>query len=335
MALSRQAVLALLFGGVAILAAVILTNVLETVFFAITIAYVLVPYYAWLRRRGIPAWWSSALATITAFAAVAAITAPIVFVVYRRRRPLIEVLESLPEQIPIEAVGLAYTVNTGDVISSIVRWLTQTAIAFARTTPVLAAKAAVFAFIVFALLLHRDQVRSAIFGPLPEDYHDIVMALHERVRETLYALYVIQAATAAGTFVIAAVVFVALGYQFPIALAVIAAFLQFVPVLGPSILVLGLGAFALSMGAVEQAVLVVVLGLILIGILPDVLIRPRLARETANLPSSLYFVGFVGGILSLGPIGIIAGPLVVAVFSEVLGLLAEEMHQSRLSEFHS
>jgi predicted PurR-regulated permease PerM len=66
--------------------------------------------------------------------------------------------------------------------------------------------------------------------------------------------------------------------------------------------------------------------------LPDVLIRPRLARETADLPGSLYFVGFVGGLLTLGPVGIIAGPLAVALVVEMADHLSEELNDVRVSE---
>jgi predicted PurR-regulated permease PerM len=39
---------------------------------------------------------------------------------------------------------------------------------------------------------------------------------------------------------------------------------------------------------------------------------------------SLYFVGFVGGVLTLGAIGIIAGPLIVAILVEVVELLIRD-----------
>ena len=42
------------------------------------------------------------------------------------------------------------------------------------------------------------------------------------------------------------------------------------------------------------------------------------------MPASLYFVGFTGGVLSLGVIGFIAGPVVVAMLVEVVNLLAAE-----------
>jgi len=42
------------------------------------------------------------------------------------------------------------------------------------------------------------------------------------------------------------------------------------------------------------------------------------------MDGSLYFIGFVGGLLSLGAIGIIVGPLVVALLVEAAGLVSQE-----------
>jgi predicted PurR-regulated permease PerM len=96
-------------------------------------------------------------------------------------------------------------------------------------------------------------------------------------------------------------------------------------VVGPSIVVLTLGAYQLSIGESTAAILVITLGLVLVGFLPDALIRPRLASFTAGMPGSLYFVGFVGGVLTIGLVGFIAGPLAVAVLIEAAEQLTMEM----------
>jgi predicted PurR-regulated permease PerM len=72
-------------------------------------------------------------------------------------------------------------------------------------------------------------------------------------------------------------------------------------------------------------VLVAVIGAVLVGFAPDAVIRPRLAKWAADLPTSLYFIGFTGGVLTVGPIGFIAGPLAVALLVEAVALLAEEV----------
>lgn len=328
MAPSRQTTLAILLGAVAVVTAAILVDVLITVFFAITVAYVLVPLDRLLRRLGLPDFWASATATSVAFATVVVLFLPLAMVLYVRRRSLLALLDSLPDRVTIEFAEFVYTIDGSSVYAFIQQQLTEFAIGFARATPVLAAKAIVFGFVVFALLAGRSQVRTALLAPIPPRYHDIPLAIHRRVKGTLFALYVIQAATAVATFLIALPVFWLLGYPFPVTLAVAAGILQFLPVVGPSLVVIGLALFEVSAADVNGAITVLVVGLVLIGFLPDAVLRPRLARETARLPASVYFVGFTGGILSLGPVGIIAGPLIVAILSEVLSLLGAEMNRS-------
>jgi predicted PurR-regulated permease PerM len=77
---------------------------------------------------------------------------------------------------------------------------------------------------------------------------------------------------------------------------------------------------------VAGAILVFAVGGLVVGWLPDAVIRTRLARETADLPGSLYFIGFTGGLLSVGPVGFIAGALVVAFLVEASELLAAEVN---------
>jgi predicted PurR-regulated permease PerM len=161
---------------------------------------------------------------------------------------------------------------------------------------------------------------------VPEAYHDVVRRFHGRTRDTLYGIYVLQAATAAATFVVGFGTFVALGYPAPVTLAVGAAVLQFVPVAGPGILLAALALADFLAGNVMRALLVALVGGIVVGLLPDAVIRPRLASYAADLPVTLYFVGFVGGILSLGAIGFIAGPLAVALVVEAVSLLSDGNH---------
>lgn len=166
----------------------------------------------------------------------------------------------------------------------------------------------------------------ALRRTVPVEYHDIVEALHERLQDTLFGLYVLQGATGVGTFLIALPVFFVLGYDATLTLAVLSGVLQFVPIIGPSVLIGVLVVTEVLAENVTGAILVGTVGLVFVAGLPDVLIRPRLSEVAADLPGSLYFIGFTGGILSTGAIGIIAGPVVVALLAESVELLASEQH---------
>ncbi|WP_137286489.1 AI-2E family transporter [Halorussus salinisoli] len=326
MSARRQWVLAGLLTLVGLLAAAVLFDVLGTVFFAVTVAYVLVPLHERFVRRGMPSWWASAAATTVAFVSVLLFFLSFGFLVYRRRSELVGFLLDLPESVTFELLGTAYTIDAGALTEVAREYLGSIALSLARLAPVLALKGTLFALLVFALLIRRREARHALLAPIPHAYRDVASAFHERTRETLFAIYVLQAATAAATFLVALPVFYLLDYQFFLTLALVAGFLQFLPIVGPSFLVALLAAYRLTANEVVGAVLVFVVGGVVVGWLPDAVIRTRLARETAHLPGSLYFVGFTGGLLSVGPIGFIAGPLVVALLVEATEMLAAEVN---------
>ena len=328
MAESRQRVLTGVFAVLSVLAAVVLFDVLGTVLFAITVAYVLTPLHRWLVERGSSPWWASAVATVVGFLGVLLAFFSFGFLLYRRQRELLAFLQELPESVTFDLLGFAYVLDASAVFQFARENLRDAALAIARLAPILALKVTLFALLVFALLVRRKQARRALYGLVPHAYRDVAGAFDDRARETLFAIYVLQAATALGTFLVALPLFYALGYELSVTLAIVAGFLQFLPIVGPSFLIGALALFRASVGDVSGAVLMVVLGGLLVAWLPDAVIRPRLAAETAHLPGSLYFVGFTGGILSLGPIGFIAGPLVVALLVEAAALLTVEVNGS-------
>jgi len=173
--------------------------------------------------------------------------------------------------------------------------------------------------VVYALLIRPDRLGETLLRPVPQTCHDIVFAFHERTRSMLYGIYVLQAAVAVAT-----VVFFLLGYNSWFTLSVLSGVLQFIPILGPSVLILAVGATETVAGNLNQAVAVVSVGLVVVGFLPDAILRPRFAHIATDVPASLYSIGFTGGTLSVGLVGIVAGPVAVAWLAETVALLSAE-----------
>jgi predicted PurR-regulated permease PerM len=318
----RRRLLAALVVGLLVLCGVVLFNVLQTVFFAITVAYVLYPVQRRLVRRGVRPYWASALVTGAAFGIVLVVVGTLALVLYNRRGSLFTLLRTVPSSVTVPLGEFSYTIDTTVVLTTARSALQSLAVDVATAAPVIALKLFLFAILLFALLVRPRSVGRAAFSVTPPAYHDVLVALDRRVRETLYGIYVLQAATAAGTFAVALLVFTALGYGASFTLAVVAGVLQFVPIVGPGVLVAALAAVDLVTGLQTRAVLVAILGSVLVGLVPDAVIRPRLASRAARLPTSLYFIGFTGGLLTVGAIGFIAGPLVVALLVEAVELLS-------------
>ncbi|QLC33395.1 AI-2E family transporter [Halarchaeum sp. CBA1220] len=325
---ARRTVLIGLFAAFAALAALLLHGVLGTVVFATTVAYLLVPVYRRMNHR-LPAWWAAAATTSAATLGVLLPITAFAYLLYIRSSGVLALIQSLPDEFVLGFGTFSYVVDVATLTGPLTDTVRTLAVDAISALPVLGVKFTLFALLVFALLVAHEEAESAVLAAVPLRYHDVVGALARRARDTLYAIYVLQAATAFATFLVAVPVFWILGYPFPVTLALVCAVLQFLPIVGPSIVVGALALYQLSVGNVVGAVLVLVVAGALVAWLPDPVVRPRLSRHTARLPGSLYFIGFTGGLLTVGVIGIIAGPLVVALLVEAVSLLADEERKNR------
>jgi predicted PurR-regulated permease PerM len=323
-------------GGLFVLAgavtAVLLASVVGTVFLAITVAYLLWPVRRALVARGWGPRAASAAVTVGALVGTVLLLVPLAIVAYVRFDSFVALIELLPPEFVVGALGFEYVVTLEAVSTFAIRFVERAARRAAATAPVLVLKTTLFVFLVYSLLFYAEEAQKATLALVPSSYRGVAAALNRRARETLLAIYVLQAATAFGTFVLAVPTFLALGYGNAVTLSTVAALLQFIPIIGPSVLLGGLAIYHAAVGQLLQGVLVAVVGGFVIALLPDVLIRPRLARRTADIPGSLYFVGFFGGVLTLGPIGVVAGPLAVGLFVEVASLLSAELNPTALDD---
>ncbi len=94
-------------------------------------------------------------------------------------------------------------------------------------------------------------------------------------------------------------------------------FASFVPILG-TFLVWGPAAFYLFYkGFLVKAIILFLFGIGVISMI-DNIIRPYLVKEKMRMPLILVFFAILGGISLFGLIGIIMGPLVVALFVSVV-----------------
>ncbi|MFC4406873.1 AI-2E family transporter [Haloarchaeobius iranensis] len=325
MELNRRLGLALVVVVVGALTWSVISAVFGTVFFALTVASVVLPLQKRLEARGIPEYWAAVVTTGATFVGGVVVFSPLFVVAYLRREQMFGLVQTLPETFSVTALGTTYELSLEEAQSMALDLMTVLLEDAARAAPDLSLKVLVFVMVLFGFLIGQDHAYRTVLGVVPVEYRDAMRALHERTKDTLQAIYLLQIATAVGTFAMALPTFWLLGYDFPVTMAVIAGVLQFLPVIGPSLLIGAAALYHMSVGDVNAAILIVVVGGVVIAYLPDALIRPRLAAMTADMPGSLYFVGFVGGLLTVGPVGVIMGPLAVALFTESVTLLSDEV----------
>lgn len=321
--ISERTVIAATLAAITLLSFWVFSKVIWTVFFAVTIAYVLQPLNQQLREKGASDTLSSAISTLVAVVTLLTLAAPFLIVLYRRRDILIDFIQDIPQNISLEFLGFEFDIEISTLVEMARDSVTEAAITVAQGAPSLLLKFVLLLVLVFALLRNSRKIKETFLGVFPERYEKMFMQYNDRAKQTITGLYIVQLSTAVLTFIVAMPVFYFLGYEPFISLALIAGLLQFIPVLGPTLLILILAGFEIILGDVFTGIIVLISGLLLIAALPDLVLRPHLADKTTGMPASLYFLGFIGGILTLGAIGIIVGPFIIALFLETVRFAQE------------
>ena len=175
-------------------------------------------------------------------------------------------------------------------------------------------RAVIFAFTLltlFFLIRDRDAIvaqcraaGAAIIGP---DGERIARQALLSVRGTIDGLVLVGI----GEGAVMALVYVALGVPHPILLGMATAIAAMIP-FGAALLFLVAAALLVAQGAMGGAIAVIVIGLAVVFV-ADHFIRPALIGGATKLPFLWVLLGILGGVETLGLIGLFVGPATMAV----------------------
>lgn len=330
----RRTVLVGLALAIGAVAAFVLSRVIATIAIGVAASYMLLPAHKWTIRHGVPPYWSAILATLAGVVVSLVLLVPFGFVFYVRRAALLNGIEALDTSIPVSIGSETIAIDLTPIQEALVPSVSSIAVTVAQRASVFSAKFVVYAFVVFALLYYHTRLRSLVFEPVPGAYHSIIDRIHTRIREVLFGHYVLVLVGGVVTYVTGLGVFLLLNYQLPFVLALIGAVLWVLPFISATPLVLGLAGFHLLNGELVMFITIAALGAVFLIALPNLIVdvvRFRLG-DPKRLSQTLYFVGFVGGGLTLGAVGIIVGPLILTVVVALSELLAESSYTDPIQE---
>jgi predicted PurR-regulated permease PerM len=181
-------------------------------------------------------------------------------------------------------------------------------------------------YILFFLLRDGDRLAEKLRHATPLSPH------HKR---QLFAnLVIVIRATVKGNVVVAAVqgalggfAFWFLGVQGPLLWAVLMAFLSLLPAVGAAIIWIPVAVYFLLTGAIWQGVALILFGVLVIGLVDNVL-RPILVGKDTQMPDFIVLISTVGGMALLGLNGFVIGPMIAALFITLWQLFAAD-HQKQ------
>jgi predicted PurR-regulated permease PerM len=170
----------------------------------------------------------------------------------------------------------------------------------------------VMLYLLFFLLRDGDALARRITRAIP---------LHaEHQRALLDKFTVVIRATVKGNIVVAllqgalgGVIFWVLGIHAPLLWAVVMAVLSLLPAVGAGLVWLPVAIYFLATGAVWQGVVLIAYGMLVIGLVDNVL-RPILVGQDTKMPDYVVLVSTLGGIAIFGVNGFVIGPVIAAMF---------------------
>jgi predicted PurR-regulated permease PerM len=166
-------------------------------------------------------------------------------------------------------------------------------------------------FTMFYLFRDGERIRMAAYDMLPLQVgqtHEITMRTRDVIAATIYGVLVISAIQGTlGTFV-----FWILGLPSPLLWGVVMFMLSMIPMAGAFLVWVPAALYLALSGTYVKAVILVVWGILVIGSI-DNFLSPRLVGQRARLHELLIFFSVLGGLQVFGILGLVLGPVVVAI----------------------
>ena len=169
-------------------------------------------------------------------------------------------------------------------------------------------------FLSFSVFLYKgEELYHSSFAMLPVNVKEPVRHLTHAAVDTLYAVYVVQLIIVIITFLLALPFFYFLGFEHVLFFSALAGLLKIVPILGPSILMAFLAVYAVSISDMTALLLILFIGYPVVCAFPDLFIRPVLMGRRTCIHPVIMWIGFVGGLYTLGLVGFVLGPLILVL----------------------
>jgi predicted PurR-regulated permease PerM len=167
-------------------------------------------------------------------------------------------------------------------------------------------------YLLFFLLRDGDGLTRRI--------RDAIPLYPEQQRALFNKFTAVIRATIKGTVVVALVqgalggmIFWALGVHAPALWAALMAVLSLLPAVGSALVWLPVSIYFLATGAIWQGIVLIAFGVLVIGLVDNVL-RPVLVGKETKIPDYVVLVATLGGIAIFGVNGFVIGPVIAAMF---------------------
>jgi predicted PurR-regulated permease PerM len=190
----------------------------------------------------------------------------------------------------------------------------------------------VMLYLLFFLLRDGDMLFRRLKEAIPlraEHQHALFEKFTVVIRATVKGNVVVAILQGA----LGGLIFWFFGIRAPLLWAVLMAILSLLPAVGAALVWLPVAIYFLATGAVWQGVLLVAYGVLVIGLV-DNLLRPILVGKDTKMPDYVVLISTLGGIAIFGFNGFVIGPVVAAMFMAAWDLFATSRQTTQIGGHH-
>lgn len=325
-----------LIAAVALLLALTLRPIISELFLAAVLAAVLWPLQEWLmrrlklKRRGVVAGAIAFLVVVLILGPLSALVAVVIRDGSDGLRFISETLQSeqvaaLVDRLPD---GLRDFINDG--LDRLPANIEEAMGQVGERSGDAAAAVSAFAVATGTLLFHATLMIIALFFFLAHGDHLVrwldsisplgpgqTLELLEGFKNVSYAVIVSTLITSGIQATAALIGFYIASVPSPIFFASVTFFAAFIPAIGAAVISLIAALLLLATGHPYMAIFLVLWGLVIVGLV-DNLVKPLLIKRGMEIHAAVVFFSLIGGLAAFGAIGLLLGPLVVAMFLSLL-----------------
>jgi predicted PurR-regulated permease PerM len=178
---------------------------------------------------------------------------------------------------------------------------------------------------VYLFLLKGQGIFRQIIDALPGNLNESVEKISSMVVNTMYAIYIVSVEVAILAFFLALPLYYLLGYPAYLQLSIMSGLSMFIPIFGPLLVMVFLVLYNLSTGNIQGVLIALIIIYPVVLWIPGSLVRSKLMGKRMGIHPVIMMIGIIGGISVMGIIGLILGPLFIALLISSYQILIDQL----------
>lgn len=291
----------------------------------VTLAIVLQPLNRRLRERTSPAR-SAALITVVVFVLIGLVLVFVVNLLVSGGGALFSMLLAINKWlISLGGNSMISGEQISNALSTIVGVLVAEVSSILNSIPGIFFGAFILFLSVYMFLLKGEEIYRQILDALPDPLIESVRKIQHMVVNTMYAIYIVSVEVAILGFVLGFPIYYLLGYPGPVQLAIMSGLSMFIPIVGSLVVMIFLIFYNLSIGDTVGLIIALVIIYPVVLWIPGSYVRSRLMGKRIGIHPVIMMIGIIGGISIMGMIGLILGPLFIALLISSYMILIDQL----------